>query len=115
MSQLFAQLYLDEDVSVLLAALLRSRGFEAVTTWEAGNIGATDDRQLEFAAGRGLALLTHNRSDFERLASLYMSGGKHHSGILIAVRRQPHDILRRLLTLLNQTSADEMADNVWYL
>ena len=40
---------------ILLAALLRSRGFEADTTQEAGNTGASDERQLEYAAGRGLA------------------------------------------------------------
>lgn len=115
MSQLFARLYLDEDVSVLLAALLRSRGFEAVTTHEAGNIATPDERQLEYTAGHGLALLTHNRADFERLATQYFNEGWHHSGIIIAVRRMPHDVLRRLLTLLNQTTADEIADNVWYL
>ena len=58
MNRLFAGLYLDEDVSVLLAALLRPRGFEAVTTQAAGNIAASDERQLEYAAGRGLALFT---------------------------------------------------------
>jgi predicted nuclease of predicted toxin-antitoxin system len=115
MSQLFARLYLDEDVSVLLAALLRSRGFEAQTTHEAGNTAAPDERQLEYAAGRGLALLTHNRVDFERLATHYFNEGRHHSGIIISVRRMPHDILRRLLILLNNTTADEIADNVWYL
>lgn len=115
MSRLFAGLYLDEDVSVLLAALLRPRGFEAVTTQEAGNIAASDERQLEYAAGRGLALFTHNRADFERLAAKYRDEGRNHSGIIIAVRRTPHDILRRLLKLLNENAADEIADNVWYL
>jgi predicted nuclease of predicted toxin-antitoxin system len=115
MSQVFARLYLDEDVSVLLATLLRSRGFEAVTTQEAGNAAAPDERQLEYAAARGLALFTHNRADFERLATHYFQSGRRHSGIIIAVRRMPHDILRRLLTFLHQTSAEEVADNVWYL
>jgi len=115
MSRLFAALYLDEDVSVLLAALLRSRGFEAVTTLEAGNTAASDERQFEYAAARDLTLLTHNRADFERLGMQYFDAGKHHSGIIIAVRRPPNDILHRLLTLLNQHTADEIADNVWYV
>src|SRR5258708_7532616 len=101
MSRLFATLYLDEDVSVLLARLLRSRGFEAATTQEAGNIAASDERQLERSAARGLALLTHNRIDFERIATQYFDAGRHHSGIIIAVRRPPHDVLPRLLALLN--------------
>ena len=102
-------------LSVLLAALLRSRGFEAVTTQEAGNVGASDKRRLAHAAEKGLAMLTHNRSDFEQLASDYFKGGRHHAGIIIAVRRMPHDILQRLLKLQNQTAADEIADNVWYV
>lgn len=115
MSQLFARLYLDEDVSVLLATLLRSRGFEAATTQESGNVAAPDERQLDYAAARGLAILTHNRADFEKLATRYFQQGQRHWGIIIAVRRPPHDILNRLLTFLNQTAADEIADNVWYL
>jgi predicted nuclease of predicted toxin-antitoxin system len=115
MSHLFARLYLDEDVSALVAVLLRSRGFEAVTTQEAGNVAAPDHQQLQYAAGRGLALLTHNRADFEQLAAQHFREGRHHPGIIIAVRRMPYDILRRLLNLLNQTAADEIADNVWYL
>ena len=115
MSRLFARLYLDEDVSVLVATLLRSRGFEAMTTQAAGNLAASDDRQLAHAAVNGLALITHNRSDFERLASQYFEEAKRHAGIIIAVRRMPHDLLQRLLTLLTQTAADEIADNVWYV
>lgn len=101
MSHLFGRLYLDEDVNVLLAALLGSRGFDAITTQKVGNNGASDERQLELATRMGLALLTHNRSDFERLATRYLDEETHHAGIIIAVRRPPHDILRRLLILLN--------------
>lgn len=115
MSELFARLYLDEDVSTLLAALLRSRGFEARTTQEAGNLTATDERQLEYATRHNLVLLTHNRTDFEELATQYLKEGKRHAGIIISVRRHPHDILRRLLALLNHNTSDELADNVWYL
>jgi predicted nuclease of predicted toxin-antitoxin system len=115
MSELFARIYLDEDVSVLLAALLRSRGFEAQTTVEAGNAAATDERQLEYAANREFVLLTHNRVDFEKLAARYLQESKPHAGIIIAVRRLPHDLLRRLLTLLNRNAADEFANNVWYV
>ena len=36
MSRLFIELYLDEDVSVFIAELLRVRGFKVQTTQEAG-------------------------------------------------------------------------------
>ena len=36
MSRLFIELYLDEDVDVLVAGLIRACGFHAITTQEAG-------------------------------------------------------------------------------
>ena len=43
MSPLFVELYLDEDVDVLVADLVRTRGFKVTTTQEAGQIGKNDD------------------------------------------------------------------------
>ena len=36
MSRLFIELYLDEAVDVLVAGLIRARGFQTITTQEAG-------------------------------------------------------------------------------
>ncbi|MBA3599714.1 MAG: DUF5615 family PIN-like protein [Acidobacteria bacterium] len=47
---MFVKTYLDENISVVVAEILRSRGFEAVTTQEAGNKGLSDEQQLEFAS-----------------------------------------------------------------
>jgi predicted nuclease of predicted toxin-antitoxin system len=58
---LFIELYLDEDVDILVAKLLKARGYSASTTLEAGQTGATDTEQFDFAAAKGWALLTHNR------------------------------------------------------
>ena len=115
MSRLFIEVYLDEDVDNLVAALLRARGFTATTTVEAGNRGASDADQLAYAAARGQALLTHNRGDFEALARAYALAGHQHAGIILATRRPPHEVARRLLRLLNQVTADEMRDQVRYL
>ena len=40
MSRLFSELYIDEDVSALLAKLLRSRGFVVTSALDAGLLGA---------------------------------------------------------------------------
>jgi predicted nuclease of predicted toxin-antitoxin system len=114
-SRLFVNLYLDEDVDVLLAALVRSRGLVAFTTREAGQGGATDEGQLAYAAERRMAILTHNRGDFEALAAVYRQQGRPHSGVIIAVRRTPHEIVARLLPLLNDVSAEEMDNQVYYI
>ncbi len=43
MNKLFIELYLDEDVDVLVAELIRARGFSAMTTVEAGQLHNDDD------------------------------------------------------------------------
>lgn len=115
MKSLFAGLYLDEDVSVVIAAMLRARGHVAMTTLEANRSAFSDREQLEFAAQNGMVLLTHNRADFEKLASEYLASTRHHAGIIIAVRRREGDIVRRLLTLLDQVTADEFQNQVFYV
>ena len=115
MSRLFIHCYLDEDVSALVAKLLRSRGFDAKTTLEADKLGASDAEQLEFASANGLAIVTHNRTHFEALAKQYIETGKKHGGIIIAVRRRAQEIVQRLLILLDDVTADEMQDQVRYI
>ena len=115
MSRLFISLYLDEDVDVLLATLLRARGFEARTTVEEGRRGTLDQEQLEYATRQGLTFLTHNRADFEDLARDWIASGRHHAGIVVAVRRPVHDIARRLLVLLDTVTAEEMENQLRYV
>jgi hypothetical protein len=43
--KLFINLYLDEDVNVLVAQLLRSHGFDATSTLEADRLGNDDSQQ----------------------------------------------------------------------
>lgn len=49
MSSLFIRLYLDEDVNVLVADLLKARGFDALTARDAGQLQASDEDQLAYA------------------------------------------------------------------
>jgi predicted nuclease of predicted toxin-antitoxin system len=115
MNRLFIELYLDEDVSVLIAELLRVRGFTAQTTQEAGRKNANDAEQLAYAVSQRHALLTHNRDDFATLAQAYFAAGHKHHGIIIAVRRPPHELVKRLMITLNQITADEIEDQVIYI
>ncbi len=115
MKQLFIDLYLDEDVDVVLSHLVRARGFRVMTTQEAGHVGNTDAEQLAFATDQGKTILTHNRIDFEALARRYFEDKKTHSGIIIAVRRHPKELARRVLILLNSLTADEIENQVRYI
>ena len=115
MSKLFIELYLDADVDVLVADLIRARGFTAITTRDAGNLNKDDDEQLAYAVENQLAYVTHNRADFEARALEYFASGKSHYGIIIAVRRPPREIVRRLLVILNKVTADEMVNQIRYI
>ncbi|NJR76668.1 MAG: DUF5615 family PIN-like protein [Scytonema sp. CRU_2_7] len=57
----FAALYTDEDMSALVATLLRSRGLDVATVPEQAAVGKTDSEQLEFATSMERCILTHNR------------------------------------------------------
>ena len=115
MNRLFIELYLDEDVDVFIADLVRARGFKAITTQEAGQIGKGDEEQLAYSVSLQNTFFTHNRDDFEKLAEEYFEAGKEHHGIIIAVRRQPYEIVRRLLAVLNNVTADEMKNQLRYM
>ncbi|HRQ37488.1 MAG TPA: DUF5615 family PIN-like protein [Chloroflexota bacterium] len=115
MSQLFIELYLDEDVHVIIADLLRGRGFSATTAREEGQLARSDEEQLAYAVSQRKTLLTHNRHDFEALAQEYASVGKTHYGIILAVRNPPYEVVRRLMRFLNNVTADEMQNQVRYI
>jgi hypothetical protein len=85
------------------------------TKQEAGHVGNTDAEQLAFATDQRKTILTHNRVDFEALAQRYFEDNKTHSGIIIAVRRHPRELARRVLTLLNSLTADEIENQIRYI
>jgi hypothetical protein len=109
------QTYLDEDVDVLIAELLRARGLKVTTTGEAGRVGSDDSGQLEFSVEHRLTLVTHNRAHFTELARHYAVAGKMHHGIILATRRSPYELARRILALARQVSATEIQNQVRYI
>ena len=115
MNRLFIELYLDEDVSVLVADSLRGRGFVATTTRDEGQLQNTDIEQLAYAISQRKTLLTHNRADFQALAQAHADAGKTHYGIILAVRNPPHELVRRLMRILNHVTADEMENELRYI
>jgi predicted nuclease of predicted toxin-antitoxin system len=115
MSSLFIRLYLDEDVNVLIADLLKAKGFDVLTVRDAGQLQASDDDQLAYAVNQQRTLVTHNRSDFEELIQNYFDTERKHYGVILAVRRSPQEIAQRLLVILNQITVDEMENQVRYI
>ena len=107
-------LHCDEDVSVVVAAMLRARGFTVTTARDSGHLGRSDEAQLAFATEAGRALLTHNRVDFERLHRRWLESGRPHAGIIIARRRLPADLAGRVGRLLARLFAEDFANQLFY-
>lgn len=115
MASLFIALYLGEHVIVLVAALLRGRGFSALTTHGEGRLGLSDADPLAHSVSLNRTPLTHNRADFEALARRYPDEGYEHCGTILARRYPLYEFLRRLMRLLDQVTADEMKNQVKYI
>jgi uncharacterized protein with PIN domain len=109
------RLYLNEDVHIRLAKALRQRGFDAITTVEAGMLGTPDEEQLALAVSQGRAILTFNRGDYARLHKQYAEHGWGHRGIIVSEQYPIGELLRRVLNLLMSLSADDMRNRLEYL
>ena len=108
------QLLLDEDVPVLLAQVLRERGYDVVHVTEVGLSGSPDVAVLEWAVEQRRAVLTHNVRDFLALAERAAESSLDHYGILPSPQLPFGDLLRRALrTLRDRTAADLVNAVVW--
>ena len=97
------RVYLDECVDVLIGQLLSSRGFDCLTAIDAGHLGWSDEKHLEFAHSESRVLITHNRVDFEGLAITWWAQQKDHAGIILAIRRaDSYALARHLFQALNR-------------
>lgn len=111
---IFAALYTDEDMSALVATLLRSRGLDITTVPEQGTVGKTDKEQLEFAASLGRCILTHNRVDFERLYLHYIDENKQHFGIIVVPQKNAYEVAQRIGILVSTLTANEIMNQLLY-
>lgn len=112
--KIFASLYTDEDIANLVATLLRTRGLDVLTTIDAGMIGLSDAEQLVYATSDDRCLLTHNRVDYERLHWDYGQMERTHSGIIVTPQNSAYEVAKRVGTLLNTLTADEIFNQLLY-
>ena len=104
--------HLDEHVPRAIADGLRRRGIDASTTVEAGLRSATDEAHLAYARAQGRVMVTCDR-DFLVLASR----GHAHAGIVYYPYGQypVGAVIRRLVCLWEQHSAEDMLNRVEFL
>ena len=109
-----AKVYLDEDVHPFIADALRLRGWDALTTNDAGRRSAGDRDQVLFANEKGYAFLTYNVRDLPRIHYEMTAASEHHSGIIVAVQDDPRRTIRALLNLLASVSAETLCNSLVY-
>ncbi len=109
-----AALYTDEDMSALVATLLKSRGLNVATVPEQATLGKTDSEQLEIASSLNRCLVTHNRVDFERLHLQCINENKQHSGIIIVPQKNPYEVARRIGVLISALTVEEINNQLLY-
>ena len=112
---LFIRLYLDEDVQKRVAPALRLRGFDATNAHELHRKGLSDEEQLSFSVAERRAIFTYNTSDFLKLHLEWLRLTKEHAGIIVSDQLPMGDVTRRLLNLINQVTADEMRNQIYWL
>lgn len=108
-------LYLDEDVRVLLAEVLRNRGYKAVHVLDRGRTGKSDEEQLAYAVKNKAAILTHNVRDYILLARSYAAQGKNHYGIIVSEQIPFNELLRRTLKFLSSNTQALIRNRIVWL
>jgi len=112
------RLYLDEDtMDKDLAHALRIRGVDVVTAFDIGMIRRADSDHLAVATQQERSLYSFNVRDYQLLHTQCLAATNHHAGIILA-QQQKYSIgeqMRRLLKLIAERSAEEMADTLAFL
>jgi predicted nuclease of predicted toxin-antitoxin system len=95
--------YLDEDLSPVVAQLLRERGLDAISAHEIGFIQVSDQEQLDHAAAEGRALVTRNARDFRALSTDRVQRQQPHAGIIVCpptIRGSEHALIAQAIERL---------------
>lgn len=108
-------LYTDENIDILLKPLLHAKGFSVITSQEQEMLGKGDREQLKHAVKLKSIFLTHNHIHFKQLFSELIKEGTEHYGIIIAGRRNVYELARRVANLLENYSAKDIKNQLWYI
>ena len=107
------RIYADENVNAAIVEGLKRRGVEIWSASGTGKLGLSDKEQLKYASEEKAVIFTHD-DDFLSMAA--ESEIEHH-GIIYA--HQQHlsigECIRRLKTLVETMSPDEMHNRILFL
>ena len=109
------RLFLDEDVWLGLAAVLRERDVDVIHVYEVDRAGLSDREQAAFAIQQQRAILSHNKRDYIPFAAEYYWADREHYGILVIDQLPRGELLQRVLAFLQEHNASQVKNQVWFL
>lgn len=108
------KLYMDEDISDLIAVILRSRGYDVVSAHEVEMRGKEDKEQLDYAIKGKRAILTFNARHFAPLAEQYYQDGKEHFGIIVSKKNNLSEMVSLVINMFKKATAEDLKNSfVW--
>lgn len=109
------QYFVDEDIHLRVAAELRKRGIDAISTQEAARRTSDDESQLRWAVENQRVIVTYNVGDYLALNAMWLRSGDSHFGIVVSRQLQIGDLIRRLVALHATLTAEEMQGRIEFL
>ncbi|MDI6804897.1 MAG: DUF5615 family PIN-like protein [Bacteroidota bacterium] len=109
------KLYLDEDIPIGIELALKSRGYDVVSTRKMHNLGATDNKQLEFAVSEGGCIVTRNAKDFILLAKVYWKQQRSHHGIILTRKVDVSVLVHALAVFIHSKALEEVNNQTWWI
>ncbi len=103
--------YTNESVNVAVAEGLKRRGVRVISARDVGNLGLSDEEQLNYAAKNNFVIVTHD-DDFLTMAITY-----DHKGI-VYVHQQKYgvgDLIRKLKSLWDVAEQADFRNHVEFL
>ena len=103
--------YLNESVNIAVVNGLIRRDVEALSAKDVGNLGLSDEEQLNYAVKNNLVIVTHD-ADF-----LSMAMNFKHKGI-VYIHQQKYgigDLIRRLKLLWEIAEQEDMLNHIEFL
>lgn len=110
------RIYTNESVEVAIAEGLKRRGVDAFSARDTGNLGLTDEEQLDYAGNEGAAVFTHD-SDFLKIAGRWMENGRTHHGIIYCHQKSYSigECVRKLRALTSVLTSADMINHIEFL
>ncbi|RMH95513.1 MAG: hypothetical protein D6681_12950 [Calditrichaeota bacterium] len=110
------KIYADENVNPAIVNGLRRRGVEAMAAVEVGNLGLSDEQQLQYAVKEKAVLFTHD-VDLLVIAKRWTHEGKEHWGVIYVHQDQLSigQCIYRLKEYADILDAEDMKNRVEFL